>query len=667
MFRKYNRVSGALILAAVVAAAAPDAPLAQQVAENKMLEGRTTAPEFPDGLSWLNTRSPVKLRELRGKFVLLDFWTFCCINCMHIIPDLRKLEEKYDQELVVIGVHSAKFRNEKETGQIREAVIRYGIRHPVVNDSDFQIWNSYGARAWPTLVLINPAGKIMGTMSGEGIFEPIDEVLTQGIPYFSAKGLLVRSPMKNTLEAAARPETLLSYPGKISADQASGRLFITDSNHNRILIVNSEGRILDVIGSGEEGSQDGQFDDASFHHPQGTFLYNNVLYIADTENHLLRTADLMTRELRTVLGTGAQARRLNVPGTGREVALNSPWDVVVYDGKAYIAMAGSHQIWEADLKTWKAQPFAGSARENIADGGRLDAALAQTSGLARDGERLLFADSETSSVRAVTLQADGKVTTIVGKGLFDFGDRDGACESARFQHPLGVAMSGNLVYVADTYNSKIKVIDPAKCSAATLAGNGTKGLKNGKLSAASFNEPGGLAWLSGKLYVADTNNHVIRVVDPKANSVSTLELTGLEKLASHRPSRFRGRAVRLAPVAVQPGKTDLALSLVLPDGYKLNRGAPLYLSWSAPAVEHLQFTPQPEDVDLKNAKLPLHIKVTKLEKNTDIAIDAIVYYCTTEQSVCLVDRLRASLELQPSSSAPESVPVEVVVKRPGSL
>src|SRR5262245_59931647 len=418
MSRKSDRLSRRGLLAGLLALSAPRIGDSQDDA--KLLEGTTAAPEFPDGLAWLNTSAPVKLRDLRGKFVLLDFWTFCCINCMHVIPELKKLEEKYSQELVVIGVHSAKFRNEKETGQIREAVIRYGVQHPVVNDADFRIWNSFGARAWPTFVLINPNGQIIGSMAGEGVFDPMDRVLTAGVPYFLEKKALIRSPIKMTLEAAARPETLLSYPGKISADQQGRRLFISDSNHNRILVTTAEGRILDVIGGGGQGSRDGKFDEAEFHHPQGTFFDKDILYIADTENHLVRAANLKTRQTQTVLGTGAQARRQNVAGIGRGVALNSPWDVVVHEGMAYIAMAGSQQIWSADLSAWQAQPFAGSARENITDGKRLEAALAQTSGLALHGGDLYFADSETSSIRKVGLGADGVVSTVVGKGLFDF-------------------------------------------------------------------------------------------------------------------------------------------------------------------------------------------------------------------------------------------------------
>jgi len=292
------------------------------------LEGSVHAPEFPGGLDWLNTSTPLRLKDLRGKFVLLDFWTFCCINCMHILPDLRRLETKYSQELVVIGVHSAKFKNEKDTSQIRQAILRYGIRHPWSTTPGFEVWQSYAANAWPTLVLINPLGKIIGTLSGEGVYEPFDGVLSQAIPFFEAKGQLKRSPTQFALEEARRANTLLEFPGKISSDEKSSRLFITDSNHNRILIADAAGKILDAIGSGVEGSQDGTFEEVQFHHPQGTFLAGDVLYIADTENHLVRAADLRARKVWTILA------KLNSPWTSwcREGRCTSRWPACISSG-----------------------------------------------------------------------------------------------------------------------------------------------------------------------------------------------------------------------------------------------------------------------------------------------------------------------------------------------
>lgn len=669
--RLANLLAGFLLflglgLSSCAAQSQPAARPGGSMIPNDALLGTITAPEFPEGLNWLNTTRPLTLREFRGKFVLLDFWTFCCINCMHILPDLKKLETKYPQELVVIGVHSAKFTNEKDTAQIRSAILRYKIQHPVINDANFQVWESYAASAWPTLVLINPLGKIIARSAGEGVFEPYDGVLRQAIPFFEARGQLKRSPLRLSLEEERRPNTLLQFPGKISSDEKTGRLFITDSNHNRILITDAGGLILDVIGSGEPGREDGSFETASFLHPQGTFHAGDLLYIADTENHLIRVADLRSRTVKSVLGTGQQAQRMNQPGRGLAVALSSPWDVLASDGKLYIAMAGTHQLWAADVKTWEAAPFAGSSREDIVDGPLLQAALAQPSGLTTDGKLLYFADSETSSIRAAGLSFAGTVNTLVGKGLFDYGDIDGPPSRARLQHPLGVAWRGGAVYIADTYNSKIKVLDVSSRTVKTLAGNGKKTLADGKFSAASFNEPGGLAWLGGKLYVADTNNHQVRVLDPSAQTVATMEFRGLEKLSRRQMDNFRGRILELGRLSVRAGAATLALNVALPQGYKLNPDAPFYMRWSAGDGGRLKFGLEARQVDFHTAKLPLLVPAELPAGRSELIIDTVVYYCTDKSSACYVDPIRARVTLEGVAGGPERATVTIPARKPGA-
>src|SRR3972149_6408341 len=317
------------------------------------------APELSGGASWLNVSKLLTLADLRGKVVLLDFWTYCCINCMHIIPDLKKLEAKYPKELVVIGVHSAKFQNEREAENIRQAILRYGIEHPVINDSNLAIWQAYGARAWPTLVLIDPEGNIVGSDTGEGHYETLDKLIGKLVSEFRSKNLINEKPIPLSLEKYKQGPTYLSFPGKILADEASNRLFIADSNHNRIVIANLEGEVLDIAGNGEIGRGGGDFKDASFHHPQGMALQGDNLYVADTENHLIRKLDLKAKTVKTVAGTGKQAEFMASGGMGTFSSMNSPWDLAYVEGKLYIAMAGAHQIWVMGLETTVFQPFAG--------------------------------------------------------------------------------------------------------------------------------------------------------------------------------------------------------------------------------------------------------------------------------------------------------------------
>ncbi len=634
-----------------------------QMLTDEQLNGSVNAPDFPSGLEWLNTDRPLSLDDLRGKMVLLDFWTFCCINCMHIIPDLKKLEAKYPDELVVIGVHSAKFTNEKQTGAIRQAILRYGIEHPVVNDSGFEIWSQYGVRAWPTLVLINPEGKVIGSHSGEGIFEPFDALISHAIEYYDGQGRLDRRPLNVVLEKSRRPQTLLSFPGKISADTVGQRLFITDSNHDRIIVTDAEGRILDVIGSGQSGQGNGTFETAEFNHPQGTFLDGHTLYIADTENHTIRAADLDARTVTTILGTGEQARSFNVAGRGTGVALNSPWDIVVRDGVMYIAMAGSHQLWQADLRTLQAEPFAGSGREDRIDGPRLAAALAQPSGIAAEGKRLYFADSETSSIRSAGIDPDGSVKTLVGEALFEYGDVDGPLGRARLQHPLGVTIRDGLLYIADTYNSKIKVIDPDKGEIWTLAGTGKSGYADGEAASAQFNEPGGLAFLNDKLYVADVNSQVIRVIDIAEGSVSTLTLSNLDKLSHESRSGVAARVIRLDRKELSAGERTITVALHLPEGCKLAEDAPSAIRLES-ADENIIRVAEPRELPVDQIDSPFEIGVVAAVGETEIHVDAVIYYCEAGSHLCLFDHVQTVIPVTVGEFESPAITVPIRISNP---
>ena len=444
---------------------------------------------------------------------------------MHIFPQLRKLEKKYANELVVIGVHSAKFPTEKEQENLRKAVQRYGLEHPVVNDADFQVWQQYACRAWPTLMFIDPQGKVVGKHEGEMPYESFDNLLGQMVAEFDASGLLDRTPMPFVPDQV--PTTALSFPGKVLADAAGDRLFISDSNHNRILITYLDGVVREIIGSSAVGLDDGDFAVATFNHPQGMALAGEVLYVADTENHALRRVDLAAGTVETVAGTGNQGYTRDGRGPGRSMALSSPWDLVHYDGALYIAMAGTHQLWSMAFADGTIGPYAGSGQESLMDGPLASAALAQPSGITTHGDQLYFADSETSSIRAADLDPMGRVRTIVGLDLFVFGDVDGSEDNVRLQHPIGITWFDGTLYVADTYNHKIKRVLPATRSAFTLLGTGEQGHRDGPGRQARFDEPSGLSIANGRLYIADTNNHCVRVADLDTGEVSTLELTGL--------------------------------------------------------------------------------------------------------------------------------------------
>ncbi len=600
------------------------------------------APELAGGTAWLNVSRPLTIADLKGKVVLLDFWTYCCINCMHIIPDLKKLETKYSKELAVIGVHSAKFQNEREAENIRQAILRYGIEHPVINDSNFAIWQAYGARAWPTLVLIDPEGDIIGSETGEGHYEILDRLIGELISRYRSKNLINEKSFPLSLEKYKQGPSFLSFPGKVLADEASNRLFIADSNHNRVVITNLEGEVLDIAGNGETGRRDGAFKDASFHHPQGMTLQGDNLYVADTENHLIRKLDLKAKTVKTIAGTDKQAAFLDTGGMGTFSSLNSPWDLVYLDGRLYIAMSGAHQLWVMDLETTVFQPFAGSGAEGRTDGLLDKSTLAQPSGITVSGKRLYFADSEVSSIRYVDLEKK-EVKTVIGHDLFVFGDVDGQGDEVRLQHPLGVFNHNGLVYIADTYNHRIKVLNPLDRTCRTFAGNGKAGYVDGK--DARFYEPGGLSIARNKLYVADTNNHAIRVVDMKTKEVSTLQIKGLKmEVSENTPQSVIpsfARQIELPLKTLKMGSDiQLILNINLPKGYHVNPNAPLI--YRIDAGSGIQVEQANREVRLEKPELPIKIsgKTTSEEKSTDLKVSVSFYYCREDnQGACFIDAI----------------------------
>jgi sugar lactone lactonase YvrE len=437
---------------------------------------------------------------------------------------LRKLERKYPHELVVIGVHSPKFPGEQETEAVAQAVRRLSVGHPVINDRDHRVWREYAVRCWPTLMLIDPRGKVIGLHEGEFAPEEMNGALSALVEESDRAGRLDRRPLSFTAAKENEPNRPLFFPGKVLADAAGKRLFVADTGHHRVLELSLDGKVRRVFGSGTAGLDDGDPPSARFRGPQGMCLVGESLFVADTDNHAVRRIDLQNALVVTVAGTGERAHGLYRGGPAREVPLNSPWDVVARDGHLYVAMAGFHQIWEVEPLD-RAMPWVGSGRENIVDGPAEEAQLAQPSGLALDeaAGTLYVADSEASGVRAVALDG-GYVHTVVGTGLFDFGDADGVGDAVRLQHPLGLAFADGVLYIADSYNHKIKRCDPAARRVTSFLGSGAPGHRDGPAKEAQFSEPGGVSFADSKLYVADTNNHAIRVCDVATGKVKTLKV-----------------------------------------------------------------------------------------------------------------------------------------------
>jgi DNA-binding beta-propeller fold protein YncE len=443
-----------------------------------------------------------------------------------VIPNLHELERRHPDELVVIGVHSAKFPAEQITANIRHAVARLEIPHPVINDADHTVWDSYAVNAWPTMMLIDPHGRVIGTLAGEFDLETLDAFITAAIIEFDAEGAIDRRSL-NLQQPAPSNNAFLRYPAKVLASADLDRLFIADTGHHRVVITTLAGELVQTIGTGQAGMIDGSAEAASFNAPHGLALSPDGRHLAlcDTRNHAIRIINRSSGEVQTVAGTGMQGWDRDA-GPARDVSLASPWDLVWRTDGIFIAMAGWHQIWRLDPNTHRTEPIAGTGAESIHDGTLEEATFAQPSGIAVAGDAFFIADSETSAVRKVDRSAN-RVSRIVGRGLFHFGDLDARGDSVRLQHALGIASGRDgdrTLYLADSYNHKIKALDPITRSVTTLFGSGDAGADDGPAEYASFYEPGGISYADGKLHVADTNNGKVRVCDLDTRDVRTLPI-----------------------------------------------------------------------------------------------------------------------------------------------
>lgn len=645
----------------------------------ELYEGQVAAPEFPPTLDWINTENPLTMQGLQGKIVIFDFWTYGCINCIHMIPVFEQIEEKYAEEVVVIGVHSAKFENEGQTNNLRQIVQRYNLHHPVINDNEFVIWQTYGARAWPTIAIVDPRGFVVVRESGEIPFEAFDRYLSGMIAYYDEldSDIIDRTPLELTLEGAGDPGTPLLFPGKVLADEASNRLFIADSNHNRVVILDlTTNEVLDIIGSARRGFDDGDFNEATFDQLQGMALDDDLLYIADVNNHAIRVANLADRTVTTIAGTGEMGRggvRFgSVIQNPLETAIRSPWDVELDDnGFLHIAMAGTHQLYIYEPETGYLYPSVGNGREaNLNDVSLADSELAQPSGLYYAGDgKLYFADSESSTIRLADFEND-LVTVVAGttdNNLFDFGDIDGELGVNRLQHALGVqgVPNGDL-YIADTYNSRIKVIRDGSTEIETVFGlGGLGGYVDGDTTVAEFDEPGGLTYADGKLYVADTNNHVIRVIDLETEVVDTLEFSNPETLVinSDEVTILGGNTADNSNVVLDEqtllaGDGNITLSITLPEDFKIND-----LIDSRLEITSSFDTIQMDSTNIIIDETTIEIPVTFVEGKGSIEADLTLYYCREgEEALCFIETVSYSVPVNVVESG-EDFDTSIILER----
>ncbi len=578
---------------------------------------------------WLNVSRPLEVSDLKDRIILLDFWSYSCVNCAQTLQEIKKMEQQFGSKLTVIGVHSGRFDNEKNFAEIRKAVIRNDISHPVINDANSRIWDSFKIKAWPTLVLINPRGKVEKTYVGEAGALSAKAGIKRLISKYKYE--LNRDPLPITLEKHSIDSNVLSFPTKVeyAADFTYKSrhlpvLFIANTGKNNILVTSLSGDVILKIGSGFADIQDGSFDVASFKAPQGLLYSKGKLYVADTGNHALRVIDFKNSKVETLIGSSQKGEALADKQIieAKSFDLASPTDIEFFPNEHNIVIAnsGTHQIltYNADKDTISV--LAGSGNKGIVDGKYPDNVLAQTSDMSVYNRKLYFLDSESSSLRV--MEENGEVKTLIGKGINKFGNKNGGKSEALMQHPMGLMVDDTGAYISDSFNHTIKKYDFASGQISNMAGR-KSGDNFGAGSNAEFDQPEGITSVLNNLYIADANNNRIVILNRGSLATSLLNVMPALKLPKEGFLQYLPNLQKAADIKLKP-LTEITVKIDLKKGWKINENGPSFINLlemvkddRANLVSSFDWT----EVRTKNIKLP------QLSENKKYLLQGVIYYC----------------------------------------
>jgi thiol-disulfide isomerase/thioredoxin len=479
---------------------------------------QTSLPDFNQpGLTWFNVEKPLGLSDVFGRILILDFWTFSCINCLHILPSLRRIERAFEDDVIILGIHSPNFPYERDVQNVQKAIQRYQIEHPVVHDPEFKLWDAYQAKVWPTLILVSPDGQIFARQAGEPDADKLLEAVGNAVRKYKAKGKL--RPAKIETTPQPKQAQTLRFPGKIKKFSWRGapHWAIADTGHHQIAIADDNGKIIQRIGRGSQGNLDGEFTRAAFDNPYGLAAAEDKIYIGDLGSHLIRQIDLSKKTVTTIAGTSRRGLTLGKPVPAREAGVASVFDLEIIGQELFFTNTGTHQIGAIDLDTMQLRAIGGGGQKDLQDGTGKTAKLAQPSGLAYFAEqnRLYFADSDNSAIRYVDLADGNAIKTLVGRGMAQSGRRNGPFTAAKLQHPMGIARLGDFLIAADSFNATLRKLDLKR----NVTENFAEDFKPITDNLPPLLDPEGIAWDGGnRLLVTDCNQHRILVYDLAAKT-----------------------------------------------------------------------------------------------------------------------------------------------------
>jgi thiol-disulfide isomerase/thioredoxin len=609
---------------------------------------------------WLNSARKIEVDDLKNRVILVDFWTHACVNCLHMVPEIKKLEEQFGDRLTVIGVHSGKFDNEKSVESIKKAVLKYNIEHLVVNDADFKIWDSFGVKSWPTMILLNAKGQVVKKYEGEVAGKVIAKDVEKLVKKYSFQ--LNRNALPIVLEKNKAVDHVLKFPSGIEFARnfsykniiKTNALVVANTGKNSILVTSLNGDTLLEIGSETAGSEDGDIANASFDAPHGLLFKDNILYVADTGNHAVRKIDFKAGKVTTIAGTKNKGLAITNDGKALEANLSSPWDLEFFPDSNHIIISnsGTHQLLKLNIAGETISPFAGNGNEDLLDGKYPDNALAQPNGLSAFGGNLYFVDSETSALRVV--DKSGMVKTLVGRGLFDFGHKNGAAKEALMQHPVALSADDTGVYIADTHNHVIRKFDLKSGQLADfsgdLRGDGIGGRKN-----TSYDEPEAMIAVLDKFYIADTNNGRVVELNRGVGTSRVIDIIPPSKMPREGLLEYLPNLEKIPSVAVKE-QSEVKLNFEMKKGWKINESAPSFFNLVEVKNEkeaNLVASFDGEMIKSGSVVLP------KLSKKRIYYLQGTVYYCEDKtNALCLIKSYQQ--KLLPKKSGDTQIKIEFI-------
>ncbi len=591
---------------------------------------------------WFNTAKPLEKEDVKDKIILLNFWSYSCVKCLQLIPELKKLQDEYGNKLAIISVHSPKFSNEKNEGGIRKAIIRHDITNPVINDADLKIWNQYQVKLWPTLILFNTNGKIYDqyfdlndSKSIERALSDTKKLLNRYNHQLSRNSLPIILEKNRLISNVLESPTKIKYSAKFDYKSYSGAaIFIANSAKNTIIISSISGEILAQIGSGKSGKEDGSFSDASFDLPQGLLYHNDKLYVADTNNHLIREVDFKSEKVTTILGSG----NIGLPITSdkkiaaKKVDLASPTDIEFFPNRQFIAIANSasDQILSYDVEKKEVSVLAGSGKEGNEDGKLPNNSLAQTSDLVAYSNKLYFIDSKSNSLRYLNNQ--GVVETLIkGKLQSSQNNKNSPQNRDALQNPTGLEIDDSGIYISDSFDHQIKKYNQTTNDLTVLVGNQQNGDSLGTRT--SFDEPNGIISIMDRLYVADKNNNRIVVLDRGSLVSSLLDIMPPLKLPQESLAEYLPNLQTLPAINVKADNL-VTLEIAIEHGYKINEMGPSFINL---LQEEKKDRMQLINVYDWRAIGSREIKLQQLDIGKNYMLQGVIYYCENKQnSLCYI-------------------------------